>query len=76
MVMPGTDFHFMYILKSQELFWGRASVFTFTLGIFSEFETSSGSGRKGRKKPVLGQKRQPITFLMEIIILNHIKLDS
>ena len=60
--MPGTDFHFMYILKSQELFWGRASVFTFTLVIFSEFGTSSGSGRKGRKKACFGSKKAANNF--------------
>ena len=48
------EFLFVYNLKSQELnldnyftknFPGRASVFTSTLGILSEFGTSSGPDR-------------------------------
>ena len=53
-----------YFLECQALL--LLSLFSL---IFCEALTS-------RKKPVLGQKRLPITFLMQIIILKHIKLDS
>ena len=71
---------FMYNVKSQELnldnyltrkLCERASVFKYIYFGHLELQVAL----TGRKKPVLG-KRLPITFLMQIMILNHIKLDS
>ena len=62
----------MYNLKSKELnlgnyftrkLCGRASVFTFTLGICQNLELQVAlSDLTGRKKPVLGQKKVANNF--------------